>query len=1032
MKRTLMYRCCIAALMLFVSVASFAQKTNIGGTVVSATNEPIVGAAIIDLATKEGVVTDIDGKFTLNTTAGANLEVSCLGYETVKVQAKDGMTITLVEAVNMMEETVLVGYTTQRKSDLTGSVTVVSVEDIKKSPAVDVMTALQGRVPGMSISSTGDPSSQASIQIRGIGSLNNTDPLYIVDGMPTTQGIKDINASDIESIQVLKDAASASIYGSRAANGVIIVTTNKGREGNVKVNFNASVQVQNYARRVELCNTEQLGEVIYRAFKSAGLDPNSNALGYKFDSNGKMVPTEFLGSSTNMKPADTDWWDEITQTALRQTYELSLSNGNKRGNYYFSLGITDGNGVIKNSDYTRYNARLNSSYNFFNGILTIGENLTVSNSSGQGLADNYGSSGNVLQIATQSLPIVPVHTIDGEGWGGPVDGMCDRMNPARIVDAAKNNSNSMWRIFGSAYVDIKPIKNLSIRSTFSPEFITSFSRTFRYPYSEGFLSNSELSTSITQNTRTNWTWSNTITYNLELGDHRATFLLGNEMIRNKRVTFFQKTQGYEIQDPNYMWPDAATGSASVSGNEISSSLSSFFGKIDYSYKNRYLIGLTVRRDGSSKFGKDQQFATFPSVSAGWRISNEKFLRDVNWIQDLKIRASWGTNGNQEIQDGAIYTLYDTLYGATTNPTWSGMNGTSYDIAGADTGSLSSGYRRTQQGNSMLKWEQSEQWDAGFDFTFFNYKLYGSFDWFLKNPTDILIKPTVIAAAGEGSSRYENGASMKNTGFEFLIGSRGESSFGLKYDVSANFSNWRNTVTYLPASVLAEYGGNGTTDTILGRCLGSYYGWTESGLYKSEADLNNGVEHTGKGLGRIKWDDNNGDGKIDLNDRVWFGSPEPLFSFGLNVSLAYKGFDFSMFWEGKAGWVALTPTKAQTDFYAVSAEGTNRGVRILDAWTPENSSSNIPAIAYSNDNDEGRVSTYLYEDHSFAKLRNIQLGYTFNFPSFKKVGLDRFRIYVTGQNLLQITSKKFTGVDPEQTSYSYPLPMTFTAGLQLSF
>ena len=240
------------------------------------------------------------------------------------------------------------------------------------------------------------------------------------------------------------------------------------------------------------------------------------------------------------------------------------------------------------------------------------------------------------------------------------------------------------------------------------------------------------------------------------------------------------------------------------------------------------------------------------------------------------------------------------------------------------------------------------------------------------------------------------------------------------------------MTYLPASVLAEYGGNGTTDTILGRCLGSYYGWTESGLYKSEADLNNGVEHTGKGLGRIKWDDNNGDGKIDLNDRVWFGPPEPLFSFGLNVSLAYKGFDFSMFWEGKAGWMALTPTKAQTDFYAVSAEGTNRGVRILDAWTPENSSSNIPAIAYSNDNDEGRVSTYLYEDHSFAKLRNIQLGYTFNFPSFKKVGLDRFRIYVTGQNLIQITSKKFTGVDPEQTSYSYPLPMTFTAGLQLSF
>lgn len=1032
MKRSFLYQCCITILMLLVPIRIFAQKSDIRGVVLNAADEPVMGAAIIDVSSNEGAVTDLDGNFVIKTVPGSMLEISCLGYETLKVKAADGMSVVLAEAVNMMDETVVVGYTTQRKSDLTGSVTVVSVEDIKNSPSVDVMTALQGRVPGMSISSTGDPSSQANIRIRGIGSLNNTDPLYIVDGMPTTQGIKDINASDIESIQVLKDAASASIYGSRAANGVIIITTNKGREGNVRINFNASMQLQTYSRRLDLCNTEELGTVIYRAFTSAGLDPNSNALAYRFDSQGNMLPTEFLGSSTNMKPADTDWWNEITRPAFRQTYELSLSNGNKRGNYYFSLGFTDGNGIIRNSDYNRYNARLNSSYNFFDGIVTIGENLTVSNSGGRGLADNYGSSGNVLQIATQSLPIVPVHTIDGKGWGGPVDGMCDRMNPARIVDAARNNKNNNWRIFGSAYIDIKPLKNLSIRSTFSPEYTNSFSRSFRYPYNEGFLSNDELSTSITQVHRTNWTWSNTITYNFELNDHRATILLGNEMIRNRRVTFFQKTTGYEIDDPDYMWPDAATGSASVSGRQIESSLSSFFAKVDYSFKNRYLVGLTVRRDGSSKFGKEQQFATFPSVSAGWRLSNESFLRNVEWIQDLKIRASWGTNGNQEIEDGAIYTLYDTLYGATTNPTWSGMNGTSYDIAGADTGSLASGYRRTQQGNAILRWEQSEQWDAGFDFTFFDYKLYGSFDWFLKNTSDILIKPTVIAAAGEGSSRYENGASMRNTGFEFLVGTKGSTGFGLKYDVSANFSNWRNKVTYLPESVLAEYGGNGTTDTILGRCLGSYYGYTEKGLYKTQADLDNSASHPGKGLGRIWWEDNDGNNVIDLGDRVWFGTPEPLFSFGLNVALAYKGFDFSMFWEGKIGWLAYTPTKSQTDFYAVAAEGTNRGVRILDAWTPENYDSKIPAIAYSNDNNEGRTSTYLYEDHSFAKLRNIQLGYTFSIPGLKKAGVDKLRFYVTGQNLIQITSRNFSGVDPEQTDYSYPLPTTFIGGVQISF
>lgn len=1030
MKRSVIYQCCFAVLMLFASLNAFAQNA-ISGTVVSANNEPIIGAAIIDVASKDGVITDIDGKFTINTSTGASLEVSCLGYETQIVKAAPGIRIVLAEAVNMMEETVLVGYTTQRKSDLTGSVTVVSVDDIKNSPSVDVMTALQGRVPGMSITSTGDPSASAGIKIRGVGSLNNTDPLFIVDGMPTTQGIKDINASDIESIQVLKDAASASIYGSRAANGVIIITTNKGREGQLRINFNASVQVQEYARKLELCNTEQLGEVIYRAFKQAGLDPNGNALAYKFDASGKMVPTEYLGSSTIMKPADTDWWDQITQTGIRQTYELSLSNGNNRGNYYFSLGYTDGTGVIKNSDYNRYNARLNSTYNFLNNHVTVGENLTISYSGGQGLADNYGSSGNVLQIATQSLPIVPVHTIDGIGWGGPVDGMCDRMNPARIVDAAQNNKNTSWRIFGSVYLDIKPIKNLSIRSTFSPEYTSNFSRSFRYPYSEGFLSNSELSTSITQTHRTNWTWSNTITYNMELGDHRATFLVGNEMIRNSNVTFFQKTQGYEIQEPNYMWPDAATGSASVSGDETVSALSSFFGKIDYSYKNRYLLGITVRRDGSSRFGQEKQFATFPSVSAGWRISSENFMKDIPWIQDLKIRASWGTNGNQEIQNGAIYTLYDTLYGATSNPTWSNYNGTSYDIAGANTGSLASGYRRTQQGNTILRWEQSEQWDAGFDWTFFDYKFYGSFDYFFKNTTDILIKPTVMAAAGEGADRYENGASMENHGFELLVGTRG-SAGDFKYDVSANFSNYRNKVTYLPSSVLASYGGNGTTETILGRPLNSYFGYTESGLYKTQADLDAGADHPGKGLGRIRWDDNDGDGDIDLDDRVWFGSPVPLFSYGLNVALSYKGWDFSMFWEGKAGWMALTPTKSQTDFYAVAAEGTNRGVRILDAWTPENFDSDIPAIAYSNDNDEGRTSTYLYEDHSFAKLRNLQIGYTFDFPAIKKLGVDKFRLYVTGQNLAIIKSRNFSGVDPEQTSYSYPNPITFIGGLQLTF
>lgn len=1028
-------RFCIVVLTLFSCVLAMAQTVTIRGSVFNENGEPVTGAALIEVATNNGVVTDANGQFSINVRQGANLEVSCLGYTTVTVTAQQGMRVVLQEDNEMLDEVVMVGYTTQRKSDLTGSITVVSVEDIKNSPALDVMTALQGRVPGMNVNTTGDPTSQASIRIRGIGTLNNTDPLYIVDGMPTTMGIKDINASDIESIQVLKDAASASIYGSRAANGVIIITTNRGQEGRMQINFNASLQLQKQTRRLKMLDTEGFGKVLWTAYTNSGLDPNTNSLAYQFDSNGNMIWTEWLGDpSYNEKPANTDWYNEVAQDALRQTYELTMSNANARGRYYLSLGVTDGKGVIKSSDYNRYNARINSSFNFLKDHVTVGENLTVSYSNEAGLADNYGSSGNVLQIATQTLSIIPVHTADGEGWAGPVAGQVDRMNAARLMEASRNNRTYRWRIFGSVYADIKPFKNLVFRTQFSPEFTTSLARTFRYPYSEGKLNDKELSTSLETVNRTNWTWSNTLTYNLEANKHRATFLLGSEMISNSAVTIFQKTQGYEIDTPNYMWPSAATGTASVSGNEVANTLSSFFGKIDYSYAYKYLLGLTVRYDGSSRFGKDNQYAFFPAVSVGWRISQEEFLKPYKWINDLKLRASWGTNGNQNIQNGAIYTLYDMLYGTASNPTWGNYQGTSYDIAGNGTGSLASGYRRTQQGNSSLKWETSSQIDLGIDYNFWNYKLYGSVDWFRKLTTDILIKPSVMAAAGEGADRYVNGATLQNHGIEIQVGTRGKLPFGMTYDVNGNISTWRNKVVYLPDEVLSQYGGNGTTETILGRCLGSYYGYTESGLYKTQAEVDNGPTHAGKGLGRIKWDDNNPDGVINNDDRVWFGTPEPLFNYGLNVRLGWNNFDFSMFWEGMAGYYAQTGTKSQTDFFAVVATGTNRGANLLNAWSPENPNSNIPAIISNNANDEGRVSTYLYEDHSFAKLRNLSLGYSLNSPKIKSLlGFERLRLYVTGQELIQITSSKFTGVDPEETSgYRYPRPISLIGGVQITF
>lgn len=1031
---------CLLVAAFFMTVAAFAQTT-VRGTVVGEDNQPVFGAAVIEVGNAQnGVMVEADGSFVITVKSGASVEVTCLGYATQTLPAANGMKVVMVAESQMVEETVVVGYTTQRKSDLTGSVTVVSVEDLKNTPSLDVMSAMQGRVAGMNVTQTGDPSARANIRIRGVGTLNNTDPLYIIDGMPSTNGIREINASDIQSIQVLKDAASASIYGSRAANGVIIVTTNRGQEGSLRINFNASGQVSMYPRLIDLCDAEQFGEALYRAYTHDGYDPNTNPYGYNFDASGKMTNKigvdDLLNANTNMTFSSTDWWDEITQTSFRQTYELSVSNGTRNGQYYFSLGYTSGNGIVINSRYNRYNARVNSSYNLFKNLVTIGENLTVSYSDEMGAASNtQGTS--VLNLAYADMPNVPVHTKDGLGWGGPVGGMSDRMNVARIVNDARNNSNTGWRLFGSAYIDIRPIKGLTIHSSFSPEYSSRFNKVFVYPYQDGNLGGNELSVALTNNNSLNWTWSTTANYALELKKLRANFLLGHEMIHNSTINQYSKTLGYALADADYMWPNASTGSATVTGLQTVSALQSVFGKIDLTFNNKYLLGLTARYDGSSKFGKDNQFAFFPSISAGWRISQEPFMKGLTWLTDLKLRASWGTNGNQQIADGGAYTLYDPGAGATSTQIVWGMwrFATVYDMAGAGTGTLSSGFRRTQDGNSSLKWETSEQWDLGFDYNFWNYKLYGTFDWFYKNTYDILVRPTVPGVLGEGAQRYENGATLENRGIELSIGTRGKTNFGLTYDISGNLYTWRNKVTYLPESVLSAYPGNGTTDTVIGRNLNSYYGYRALGLYSSEAELNDGIKvgslNRGKGLGRIKWDDVNGDGEITTADRVFFGSPEPDFSFGLNINLGYKNWDFSMFWEGKVGYLANTGDKSQRTLF-VTDMGSNKGADILDAWTPENPNSKIPALTTTNNNNESTTSTYFYEDHSYAKLRNISLGYSFSNNFTKKIGLSRCRLYVTGQNLFWFNSKDFTGADPEMTGFGYPNPRNVLFGAQISF
>lgn len=743
----------VGFLLCFIGVVANAQKIDVKGVVLDPTGESVIGASVIQKGTKTGTVTDIDGHFNLQVDNGATLVISYIGYETVEAKASTDMSVTLKEQVNDLNEVVVTGYTTQRKADLTGAVSVVSVDEIAKQNENNPMKALQGRVPGMNISADGSPSGSATVRIRGIGTLNNNDPLYIIDGVPTKAGMHELNGSDIESIQVLKDAASASIYGSRAANGVIIITTKKGKEGKVKVDVDASIAASMYAHKMDVLNAKQYGQVMWQAYVNDGMDPNTNGLGYRYDwgynAQGQPVlnaiaMNKYLDAAGTTPASDTDWFDETTRTGVIQNYNVAVSNGNAKGSSYFSLGYYKNLGIIKTSDFERYSARMNSDYKLIGDVLTVGENFTLNRTS------EVQAPGGFLQNVLQFNPSLPVYTTDGS-YAGPVGGYPDRENPVARLNRNRDNRYTYWRMFGDAWVNLKLFKGFNIRSTFGLDYSQKQQRIFTYPVTEGNVANSTNAVEAKQEHWTKWMWNAVATYNLVAGKNRFDAMAGIELNREDDVNFSGKKEDFIILQPDYMWPDAATGSAQAFGSGGGYSLVSFFGKVNYNYDDRYMASLTLRHDGSSRFGKNNRFATFPSLSLGWRINHENFLKDASWIDDLKLRASWGQTGNQEISNLARYTVYVSNYGV--NESGGQSYGTSYDIAGTNGGqTLNSGFKRNQIGNENIKWETTTQTNLGVDFSFFRNSLYGSFDWYFKKTKDILVEMAGIAAMGEGDRK----------------------------------------------------------------------------------------------------------------------------------------------------------------------------------------------------------------------------------------------------------------------------------------
>lgn len=1020
---------------------AMAQNTmEVSGTVKDEQGLEVIGASVMEEGATNGVITDINGQFKIKVKEGAKLKISYVGYNTIVVKAQPHMTITMEVASNLIDELVVTGYTTQRKADLTGSVSIVSTKDLKTSPDADPMRALQGRVPGMTITTNGSPIGTGTVRIRGVGSINSSqDPLFVIDGVPTTTSLNSLNTNDIESMQVLKDAASASIYGSRAANGVIIITTKQGKKGGkMKVDFSTNLTASFYTSQslMKLCNSAEYATAMAQAALNDGIDPVTYAANYGLNLNSQTgtpitvwnPATEqyvnytvngrydgFINSSKTMRYSDTDWLDEISRTGFSQNYDLSLSNATDKYSALFSLGYKKNEGILKYTSFENISARMNTSYNI-NKIVKVGENFTVTWSRQVDSAP--------MENALKMAPVVPVYEIDGETFGGPVGSMSDRQNPLREMYQNKDNHLDYWRLFGNAYVELKPIEGLVLRSSFGIDYYTSFIQSMNHTFHSDIVNNNIASVTLSNKNDLNWTWSNTATYNFTLADkHNFSVLLGAELSKQNSIDWSGYSEGFGFEDPDYMWPNAATGTARVSGAMVGYRLASFFGKVDYNYDDLVLASFTIRRDGSSRFGKENRWGTFPAATLGFRASK---LIDKNWLDDWKIRLSWGKTGNQAIDNNAQFGIYVVDYGLDR------ITSTAYDLYLQGSGTFPSGYRATQLPNPNLKWEAATQYNIGTDFSLFHSQLYGSIDWYIKDVDDMLISPAFIGTKGEGGATWMNGPSLRNWGMEFMLGYRKTLSCGLGLDISANADFFRNRVTSLPASATGSYAHTSKQTLVQSKQpYGSIVGYVVEGLFQTQEEVDASGQANAR-VGGLKYADLNGDNVITADDQDWIYNPVPAFSYGINIGLTYKDFDLSMFWQGVCDKDVYNNQKFQTDFWAVTDAGSNKGSRLLDAWNTNNTDSNIPRLSTTNTADEGRASSYFVENGSYLKLRTLQLGYTVPSSILSKLKMTSARVYLSGQNLLTIKSSSLTCPDPENPDWNYPLSTSISFGLQLSF
>ena len=1014
-------------LALLIAITSFAQEITINGVVIDETDTPLIGATVQVKNTQKGVVTDFDGKFSIKANSNATLIISYIGYKNqeIKIKGQKNLNIKLEPDNAMLDEVIVVVYGSMKKSDLTGSVSSVAAKSIEGFKTGSVVEALGGQIAGVQITqSDGTPGSGFDIKIRGVGTVNgDSSPLYIVDGFEVSS-IDYLPNSDIESVEVLKDASACAIYGSRGSNGVILITTKGGVKGETTVTLDAYVGVKNSYKALNMMNSDQYYNFIMKAYENDASFQNS-------------MKDKF--TNQYQKGYNTNWWNEVTRTAFNQNYNLSIRKGTDNSRSSLSLGYVDDQGAIITTEFKRLSLKANLEYDI-NKFITVGANVNLAKirKRDAGAIPSF----DFIQKADPFTPVIsPLVDPSSENYEynkyAPTEWSYDP-NPVAMLELP-NRYNDIFNVFGNVFAQIKLYKGLSYRVQYSFERYHDTFKDFRPVYSSTFsednLANQESKynkeTQLNNNSAvtSNYQVEQRLNYNTTIGRHKLDAMVAMTYEKNSSEginAFKRKALG---NDEIYQILDAQTAGDNTSGGKETSSMLSYLGRINYVYDDRYLATANFRADGSSRFAKRNRWGYFPSVSLGWRVSNEEFFKNLNienTISNLKLRVGWGQNGNQRIDRDAPLTLI----GTNNENQWYFGNG------------YSQGYVPTYVGNADIKWETSQQTNVGLDMSFFKNSLDVSMDFYVKKTSDMLLNMPIPSFGAFPNSPFFNAGDLKNTGFEIVVNYRNQIGKDFNYNVGLNMSTYKTEVTKLTS----EYLSGNTSRTYVGGPIGRFWGYKQIGIFQNQEEIDNYVDKNGTKIqpnaqpGDFKFAKLGESGELnDDDDRTFIGDPNPDLIYGFNLGFSYKNFDVSMAFQGTIGndiWNVAKGSLASAGRQNALADAYTK------AWTKDGDLDAVyPRITNSDSNNNMRGSSFYVENGSYLRLQNMQIGYTLPSHICQKSKLfSSCRFYVSGQNIFTLTG--YSGLDPELginnpldmgvDTTRYPSSRTFTFGVNLQF